>query len=283
LLTAATVPASYANRCNWYAYLDRINPLLGFPNYSPDEETFAQAVASWQQKQRLGVDGVIGPKTWAKMQVLIGISQVPSTASYSTSSSSFKQRIKEIAEQEWEFFGRGKKKNDANFWKRVNLYFREALGRDQKNRDEAWSAAFISWVMKKAGAGNKFRYSSGHSYYITDAIKKRTVNDPDAGFKGYRPDEITLEVGDLVCNARCSKKNPNCSKADYSTTNPGYLSHCDIVVATRPGEIDIIGGNTSNRIGTKQQYTVGKKTLKVDTQGKLLPETDKFVVIKNLL
>jgi hypothetical protein len=31
----------YGVKFNWYTYLDRINPLLGFPNYSPNEETFA--------------------------------------------------------------------------------------------------------------------------------------------------------------------------------------------------------------------------------------------------
>lgn len=63
----------YGVKLNWYAYLEQINPLLGFRSYSPIEETFAQAVANWQQKKRLEVDGILGPKTWAKMQVALDL------------------------------------------------------------------------------------------------------------------------------------------------------------------------------------------------------------------
>jgi len=53
----------------WQRYVDKIVTLLGFTNYTPDERTFAQAVANWQQKQGLNPDGKIGPSTWAKMQI----------------------------------------------------------------------------------------------------------------------------------------------------------------------------------------------------------------------
>lgn len=58
----------WAQKLGWQAYYDRINPVLGFPNYSPDEKTFAEAVAEWQRTQGLPVDGIIGPNTWSRMQ-----------------------------------------------------------------------------------------------------------------------------------------------------------------------------------------------------------------------
>jgi hypothetical protein len=186
----------------------------------------------------------------------------------------FKQKVKEIAEQEWEFFARGKKKEYENgFWQRVGTYWREGVGRnlDGRNRKEPWSAAFISWVMKKAGAGKLFKYSSGHSVYIRDVIAKRKNNDSSAAFKGYKLNEVAPQVGDLVCGAR----EEYVGKVGYDTTTD-YQAHCDIVVATRSREIDVIGGNVNN--------SVSKKTLKVEADGKIMnPPKSLFVVIKNLL
>jgi hypothetical protein len=53
------------------------------------------------------------------------------------------------------------------------------------------------------------------------------------------------------------------------------MSHCDLVVAKRSNEIDVIGGNVSD--------SVTKKTLKLDANGKVKDATRPwFVVIKNL-
>ncbi|MBI1925777.1 D-alanyl-D-alanine carboxypeptidase family protein [Candidatus Poribacteria bacterium] len=67
----------YAKKLGWQAHYDRINPLLGFTNYSPDERTFAEAVANWQRSQGLTGDGIIGPNTWARMKTAIGLIQPP--------------------------------------------------------------------------------------------------------------------------------------------------------------------------------------------------------------
>jgi hypothetical protein len=75
-------------------------------------------------------------------------------------------------------------------------------------------------------------------------------------------------VGDLVCA-------PRQLGVTYDTEE-GYASHCDLVVAKRINEVDIIGGNVSD--------SVTKKTLKLDGNGKV-KDTSRpwFVVIKNLL
>jgi phage replication-related protein YjqB (UPF0714/DUF867 family) len=190
---------------------------------------------------------------------------------------SFQQKVKDIAEAEWERFDRGRLKEDEDGgWQRVGDYWREGLGindRDGRDTQHKWSAAFISWVMKTAEAGDQFKYSSRHSVYIRDAIQKRESNDSNAAFKGYRLNEVSPQVGDLVCFS----SGEDIGKIDYDTTR-NYRSHCDIVVATRPEEIDVIGGNV--------QASVFKKTLPVDSQGYLLacePPPYWFVVIQNRL
>lgn len=188
---------------------------------------------------------------------------------------SFKQRVKEIAEQEWRFFCQGQKKEyEYGYYQRVGDYWREGVGigyRDGRDTQHPWSAAFISWVMKKAGAGDKFKYSSWHSDYITDAIQKRESNDSSASFKGYKLNEIAPQVGDLVCFSSGEDKG----KVNYNTTGR-YRAHCDIVVATKLDEIDVIGGNVGE--------SVSKKSYKVDSQGYLIDTSRSwFVVIQNLL
>jgi phage replication-related protein YjqB (UPF0714/DUF867 family) len=187
---------------------------------------------------------------------------------------SFKQKVKEIAEQEWEFFDRGQKKEyEHGYYQRVGDYWREGVGitdRDGRDTQYRWSAAFVSWVMKKAGAGDLFKYSSRHSIYIRDAIQKRKNNDCNAAFKGYKLNEVIPQVGDLVCFS----SGEDAGRVDYDTTTD-YRAHCDIVVATQSGQIDVIGGNI--------RESVFQKTLQADSQGYLIDTTKPwFVVIQNL-
>ena len=121
--------------------------------------------------------------------------------------------------------------------------------------------------MKQAGAGNQFKYNASHSVYIRDSIKKRKDQVKDAAFIAFKIDEVSPEVGDLVCA-------PREKGITYDTTS-NYISHCDLVVAKRSNEIDIIGGNVSD--------SVTQKTLKLDANGKVKDTTRPwFVVIKNL-
>lgn len=195
---------------------------------------------------------------------------------YSSSEiTSFKQKVKEIVEQEWAFFDRGQKKEDEDgYYQRVGDYWREGLeitDRDGRDRQYRWSAAFVSWVMKNAGAGNHFKYSSRHSVYIRDAIQKRNNNDSNAAFKGYRLNEVNPQIGDLVC----ASSGEDAGKVDYDTTTD-YRAHCDIVIETKQGEIDVIGGNVGD--------SVSKRTIKVNEKGMLIDTSRPwFVVIKNQL
>ncbi|TRU82558.1 MAG: DUF2272 domain-containing protein [Microcystis novacekii Mn_MB_F_20050700_S1] len=186
----------------------------------------------------------------------------------------FKKTLVETATEEWEFFEKGtKKEREDGFWQRIVKYWKEALNRTDIDDptdvgNVPWSAAFISWIMTKAGAANKFKRNASHSVYIRDAVKKRKDKTVDAPFIAFKIDEVTPEVGDLVCA-------PRQLGVTYDTKE-GYASHCDLVVAKRINEVDIIGGNVSD--------SVTKKTLKLDGNGKV-KDTSRpwFVVIKNLL
>jgi hypothetical protein len=192
-------------------------------------------------------------------------------------------RMLQLAREEWEYFGRqtigkdgnishpGKKETDDPHWRRVGLYWRNGvyLPWTGKNTDEAWSAAFISWVMREAGLRHHFVYSDWHAHYINRAIEAREAGDDDFAFWGYRLEERAPQVGDMVAYARRDDIN-------FDHRPEVYPSHCDIVVAVRPGEIDVIGGNV--------QDSVTLKTLATDESGKLIDTHQKwFCVLENRL
>lgn len=242
--------------------------------YGSQSESIAR---QFQQEKGLDVDGIVGPKTW---EAAFRTDNVTDPSSPSPPSSSptgfFKDDIVKIAKQEWERFERGAlKETEEGAWQRVADDYWQTDGIDRTDIDTSaevgsddnpWSAAFISWVMKEAGAGDRFEYSASHSTYITDAIADRKGKDSDALFFGYKLNEYSPEVGDLVSYSRQDG-------VGFDTPAP-YKSHSDIVVAKRKGEIDVIGGNVSD--------SVTLKTLKTDSEGRLIDTSyDWFAVLGN--
>jgi hypothetical protein len=120
--------------------------------------------------------------------------------------------------------------------------------------------------MREAGAGDDFKYNLSHSVYITEAIKNKLENN-NKKFKGYKPDEVDVEIGDLVCYPR--------DKGITYNTNAPYVSHCDLITEIN-GNIAVgIGGNVSNSV-SKKNYNL--KDGKIDK----VKSSSIFVVIKNL-
>jgi peptidoglycan hydrolase-like protein with peptidoglycan-binding domain len=133
----------------------------------------------------------------------------------------------------------------------------------------AWSAAFISWVLRKAGAGSQFTYSSYHSNYISAAYKNRLQNSSNP-FKAFAKNEVAPQVGDLVCTTYVSNGvQPPSDLAQVRANTSGY--HCDIVVASSAGKLTVIGGNLSD--------SVGLKTVSIDSRG-YITDSSYFAVLR---
>jgi Uncharacterized protein conserved in bacteria (DUF2272) len=110
----------------------------------------------------------------------------------------------------------------------------------------AWSAAFISYVMRIAGAGNRFPYSPTHADYINAARRHSLGLEPGTALSAERVDIYAPQRGDLICYWR--GRQP----VTYEDLPAGrFPGHCDVVVAIRPGELDVIGGNVENAVAMK--------------------------------
>ena len=129
--------------------------------------------------------------------------------------------------------------------------------------EHPWSAVFISYVIKKAGAGNAFRYSTLHTAYIDFAKQAYSAGDA-ARFGAYPITKAKPEIGDLVSNDRCKqrkdKKCVECHRTNYENVgdrnDKGHLyrnSHSDIVVDIdrKNNRIKVIGGNVNQSVDYK--------------------------------
>lgn len=125
-------------------------------------------------------------------------------------SESARDQALRIAREEWEFFGRqtigadgemlrsGAKQYEEGYWQRVEVYWK-GVGRELTGKDTnaAWSAVFMSHVMRKAGLGSRFHYSPWHAHYIRRSIRARREKDEDFAFWGFRPGEIDVIGGNV--------------------------------------------------------------------------------------
>lgn len=180
-----------------------------------------------------------------------------------TTGSSLRARIVAIAKEEWQRWGRGTKKElSPEVTRFLQEYYSVGIGRTVSARDlqnsswqfnHPWSAVFISFVMKKAGAGDAFKYDPLHATYVCAAKKARTAKptaDPSK-FWAYHISETKPEAGDLVCKDRIVKGR--CGGTTYETVCNGGKAHCDIVIEVdrTKNQIKTIGGNVNQSVDIK--------------------------------
>jgi hypothetical protein len=256
--------------------------------------TVRSAIRSFQKREGLPVDGIVGPDTerallaarggqastnrtsqpsepeppetevgehtWESWEDEVGGNgngrPAYATLRPATSAHELRNNIGLIAAQEWQRWGKGTVKEcDAGIRPVLEDYWRTGVGSVPKVSNYCssvpWSAAFISWVMRKAGAGSDFKYSGRHTDYV-GAAKQNRVSNSSNPFKTYRISEVSPRVGDLVCLQR------NNSGVSYDNVDQGPRdSHCDIVVAVKSGQIETIGGNLSDSVKRQTVVTNG--------------------------
>ena len=112
-----------------------------------------------------------------------------------------------------------------------------------KDGDYAWSAAFVAYVMRMAGAGYRFPYSATHADYINAARQ----SSGRLAIAAERPELYAPQRGDLICMWRGRRP------VRYDQLPAGtFPSHCDIVVGMHPGSLNVIGGNVDNSVSMRR-------------------------------
>ena len=180
-----------------------------------------------------------------------------------------------IALREWRLFGQpvddapagarprpaaeDKPERQPGLWQRVGEYWWIGLNADANevawtgkhdasgavfpaDRDGlyAWSAAFISYVMRIAGAGDRFPYSANHATYVNAAAAGRSPI-----LRAHPPESYAPKPGDLICHGRNRARTLRFKDLPTRDIWPG---HCAIVVAAAPGSLSVIGGNVNDAV-----------------------------------
>lgn len=141
--------------------------------------------------------------------------------------------------------------------------------------DPAWSAAFVSYVMRTAGVDQReFHASAAHAFYL-DAILRDAAEFPDrAPFIPHDPAARAPAPGDLICADRSSR--PLASWRERLPEAGEFRPmHCDIVVRVSPGMAEAVGGNVADAVTVTRYAT--------DPAGRLLPRPPGGAVIFALI
>lgn len=113
--------------------------------------------------------------------------------------------------------------------------------------DVPWSAVFVSWCVKQAGATKaEFKFAMAHSVFVNQAIKN-AVNGTGV-FRGFDISAEPPGVGDIIQHNRGGNK----FDFAFAKTHTNYVSHSAIVVEvgqdTQGGFAFCIGGNESDSV-----------------------------------
>lgn len=125
--------------------------------------------------------------------------------------------------------------------------------------DTPWSAAFISWLMQRAGVPG-FRASAGHFDYVR-AARRDPAGSP---YLFQDPAHATPAVGDMLCYVRTQQVLGHAGLTaliDGGAT--GLNMHCDVVTAVSPG-----GDGKAYLVGGNVQQAVTMRVLNLNAAGR---------------
>jgi hypothetical protein len=176
------------------------------------------------------------------------------TAQAPLSGLQLRSAIVRVAQEEWRRWNKPHKLHERDpvaramlevYW-RVGVNWRvgdEQLANKVWQNAHPWSAAFICYVLRMAGAAHQFKYAAAHADYIRWAIDNK-LEKRNAPFWGYRMNKAVPEPGDLLGKSRSG------STANYDTIQDGgyFATHCDIVTEVRGKQLVTIGGNVSDSV-----------------------------------
>ncbi|HEV7879436.1 DUF2272 domain-containing protein [Bradyrhizobium sp.] len=190
----------------------------------------------------------------------------------------FADQVAENAENDLTKYG-DLLEGDSPLKERIGEYW-AFVGRpdlDGGDHDVPWSAAFISFMVHLAGAGSAFPYNAQHSVYFYRTINDKLIKKKTS-FWGYRPEELTIERGDIL---GMNRSNAPAIDYDWASHHSDFKSHSDIVVKVDNKGIHTIGGNVGKAPGQ-----VGAKTFVKQGgiwKNKAGKSQQAFVVIRSFL
>ncbi len=227
-------------------------------------------VATLRKGQPVTTSGSADQNGWIKIAVSGGAQGFVKASLLRDPVTSAREALMDAAIAEWFRFNKGQgDEHKSPYYRYVGEMWQAiGMGLDGRDRDVPWSAAFISWAVRKGGpAYTGFRFAAAHARYVNQAIHAR-LDGAIAPFWGYRLTEHPVQLGDLICQWRV---NP--VTYEFAHKHDAFFSHCDIVVEIDGAGVRALGGNNGQ--------TVGFKSYARNPAGFLKAENNVFAVLKN--
>ena len=122
----------------------------------------------------------------------------------------------------------------------------------------AWSAVFVSWCVKQAGATKaEFKFAMSHSVFVNQAIKN-AVNGVGV-FQGFDISAQPPAVGDIIQNNR----RGNNFNFVFAKTHSQYESHSVIVIEIGQDNL----GGFAFCVGGNESDSVRRSVVRLDSRG----------------
>ena len=187
----------------------------------------------------------------------------------------FTTRLASLTENEFDQF-HGFVETTSRMAGRIKKYWTD-IGLHFPGVSTPWSAVFVSFFVKSAGATNaEFKFAAAHSEFVFEAIKN--AKNGIGVFRGRPISEYAPKIGDIIQNNR----NGNSFDFNHAASHHSYESHTAIVVEHRQDG----NGKYVRTIGGNESDTVGDKVIRLKPNGLIRqPSADpaRFIcVIENL-
>lgn len=187
-----------------------------------------------------------------------------------------RERMIQLARDEWLLFGQtrwqtidgqpalarppGPVLDESSRLSRVLMYWYAVTDKPifgHQGELRPWSAAFLGWLARSAGMDASAWPSSVLHWDAIDAALRGTQR-----FAAADARQVAVQPGDVACAPRSTPEQPGFAQQASFAAMPRGPYHCEIVVAVRAGQADLIGGNV--------QDTVALSTAALDARGCLV-------------
>ncbi len=122
----------------------------------------------------------------------------------------------------------------------------------------AWSAAFISFVVRqalaKSGSRAVFKFDAPHSVYVGAAIRNMLEGASRPAFFGHPPTgsgAVRPEVGDLIGTTVTQAIAGFSDALRAARRMERYFSHFDVVTEVSGNTVKVVGGNVADSVSER--------------------------------
>lgn len=164
-------------------------------------------------------------------------------------SSVYQKRLASVVQGQYEKYHL-LRENEPPLAAQIKAYW-QGLGLQYQKVTVPWSAVFVSWCVKQAGATKaQFLFSAQHSQFVHKAIAN--AKQGTGVFLGHPVSAYAPKVGDILQNNRSGAMRD----FNYASTHTSYPSHSAVVyevgVDNKGNYLRTIGGNESDSVGMKE-------------------------------